>query len=561
MRADYWQGKRPVGIPDHIDPDQYTSVLSLFDQSCRKFCDRPAFSNMGVTLTYNDLNQLSDDFAAWLQTHTDLKPGDRFAVMLPNILQFPIVVFGALKAGLVLVNCNPFYTQRELTKQIKDSGARGVVFLNVLGDVVESILPDTELEHLIVTSLGDLHTVGKRLLINTVVRYLKRKVPKFDLPQAVPFTAVLEQGFSCQYQTVDIKPNDLALLQYTMGTTGISKGAMLSHRNLIANMLQVSALLSEPDEAGRAQFEDGREVIIAPLPLYHIYAFTAHCLCMVHQGNHNVLVADPRDTDAFISQLRQWNFTAFVGLNTLFVSLLDHKEFARLDFRHLKITLSGGTALNSSVSERWYSVTGCRIVEAYGLTEASPAVTINSISHPAIGTAGYPLPSTELRIVDELNHTLVEGEVGELCVRGPQVFAGYWQATDVTAMTLIDGWLHTGDIAYIDPEGLVHIVDRKKDMILVSGFNVYPNEIENVVSSHAKVAVCAAIGVPDKRAGEIVKLVVVPSDDSLSEDELLAWCRANLAGYKVPKIVEFRETLPLTPVGKILRRELKAELA
>ena len=559
MEASFWDGKRPAGVPDEIDPEHHESVLDLFQSSCRKFSDRPAFSNMGVTLTYAELERLANDFAGYLQSRPELQPGDRFAIVMPNLLQFPIAVFGALKAGLVVVNVNPFYTPREMKHQLKDSGAKGILFINMLGDLVESVLPHTDLQVLIRSTLGDMHTTSKRFLINAVAKYLKRKIPDHELTEAIPFLDALEIGYQKSHQDHHCQSSDVAMLQYTMGTTGISKGAILTHGNLVANMLQVRGVLSELDDSGQPVCMEGKEVVIAPLPLYHIYAFTAHCLCMVFLGNHNVLVTDPRDTEQFIRTLKQWRFSAFVGLNTLFLSLMRSKAFRQIDFSDLKVTLSGGTALNPKTSERWQKVTQSPIAEAYGLTEASPAVAINPFTHAVPGSAGFPVPNTSIMIADELGNELPLGEVGELCVQGPQVFQGYWNAPDLTAMTLKEGWLHTGDLAYIDNHSSIRIVDRKKDLIIVSGFNVYPNEIENVAMEHNKVGACAAIGVPDLRSGEIVKLIAVKSHPSLTEEELEAWLRANLAGYKVPKLIEFRDQLPMTPVGKIMRRQLRHE--
>ncbi len=557
MDSHFWDEIRANGVGHTIDLSLYDSVIQMFQESCQKYADRPAYSSLGVTLYFSDMERLSSDFAGYLQKKTHLEPGDKLAICLPNVLQFPIAVFGALKAGLVVVNINPMLTEREMKYQLCDSGAKALVFLDMVGDTVEAVLSETQIEFLVQASLGDMHTTGSRFLVNLVAKYLKKKIPHFKLPQAVPFLEMLNEGYELGFQSIQIKPEDQALLQYSMGTTGISKGAILSHKNLVANMLQVKEALSEQDSNGIHLVQHGREVVIAALPLYHIYAFTCHCLCMFYLGNHNVLVSNPKDMDSFMRVLRKWRFTAIVGLNTLFIAMMNNDQFNQLDFTDLKITLSGGSALARNTAEKWLEKTGKPIVEGYGLTEASPVVAVNSFLQPRQGSVGVPLPETLIKISDQLGNELPLGQVGEICVKGPQVFQGYWNAPDITAMSLKDGWLFTGDMAYVDEMGCIHIVDRKKDLIIVSGFNVYPNEIENVVSDHDRVHQCAAIGVPDSYSGEVVKLFVVPKDPDLTEQEILTWCRSNLAGYKVPKTIEFRNHLPLTAVGKILRRELK----
>jgi len=549
-----------ASVPTSLPPADHDSVLAVLERTCKTFPDRSAFTNQGVSLTYAELDRLSSDLAAYFQQRTPLQPGDRIALMLPNLLQFPIALFAALKAGLIVVPTNPFYSERELRHQLSDSGARAIVYLDMLGDRVEAVIGETQLEILIESSVGDMHTTGRRMLVNAVAKYLKKKIPTFELPQAIPFLDAVEQGYECVIDRLDPKPEDIALLQYTMGTTGVAKGAMLSHANLVANMRQVRSVLDERDEHGLPLFEEGRQLVIAPLPLYHIYAFTAHCLCMMAVGNHSVLITDPRDTDQLIKVLNRYRFNGIVGLNTLFQNLLEHPGFARVDFRDLRLTLSGGSALTRTVAERWSRVTGCEILEAYGLTETSPAITMNPLGRIKRGTVGLPVPDTDIRIQDEEGDALAPGEVGELCVRGPQVFRGYWHAPQATAESFTpDGWLKTGDLAWRDEDGYIKIVDRKQDLILVSGFNVYPNEIENVLLNHPGVAACAAVGVPDSHSGEVVKAFVVRRDPDATEAELDAWCRSNLAGYKVPKIIEFCEALPLTPVGKILRRELRGQ--
>ncbi|WP_410480877.1 long-chain-fatty-acid--CoA ligase FadD2 [Pseudomonas plecoglossicida] len=559
MQADFWNDKRPAGVPSTIDINAYTSVVEVFERSCKRFADRPAFSNLGVTLTYAELERHSAAFAAWLQQHTDLKPGERIAVQMPNVLQYPIAVFGALRAGLIVVNTNPLYTEREMRHQFKDSGARALVYLNMFGKRVQEVLPDTGIEYLIEAKMGDLLPTAKGWLVNTVVDKLKKMVPAYQLPQAVPFKQVLRQGRELSHKPVPLSLDDIAVLQYTGGTTGLAKGAMLTHGNLVANMLQVLACFSQHGPDGQKLIKDGQEVMIAPLPLYHIYAFTANCMCMMVTGNHNVLITNPRDIPGFIKELGKWRFSALLGLNTLFVALMDHPGFRQLDFSALKVTNSGGTALVKATAERWEALTGCRIVEGYGLTETSPVASTNPYGTQArLGTVGIPVAGTAFKVIDDDGNELPLGERGELCIKGPQVMKGYWQQPEATAQAMdAEGWFKTGDIAVIDPDGFTRIVDRKKDMIIVSGFNVYPNEIEDVVMGHPKVANCAAIGVPDERSGEAVKLFVVPREGGLSVDELKAYCKANFTGYKVPKHIVLRESLPMTPVGKILRRELR----
>ncbi|MGV8843627.1 MAG: long-chain-fatty-acid--CoA ligase FadD2 [Pseudomonas sp.] len=559
MQADFWSDKRPAGVPNTIDLDGYQSVIEVFERSCKKFADRPAFSNLGVTLSYAELNRHSAAFAGYLQQHTDLKPGDRIAVQMPNILQYPIAVFGALRAGLIVVNTNPLYTTREMRHQFKDSGVRALIYLNMFGKQVQDVLADTEIEVLIEARLGDLLPSLKGWLLNTFVKTIKKRVPDYQLAQAVPFKQVLARGQGHSLQPVTLTLEDVAVLQYTGGTTGVAKGAMLTHRNLIANMLQVDACLKEQRADGQPVLKEGQEIMIAPLPLYHIYAFTANCMCMMLNGNHNVLITNPRDIGAFIKELGKWQFSALLGLNTLFVALMDHPDFKRLDFSHFKVTLSGGTALVKATAERWQALTGCAVVEGYGLTETSPVASTNPFGAMLrLGTVGIPVPSTLFKVIDDEGGELALGERGELCIQGPQVMKGYWQHPQATAEALdAEGWFKTGDIGVIDPDGFVRIVDRKKDMILVSGFNVYPNEIEEVLMGHPKIASCAAIGVPDEHSGEAVKLFIVARDAGLTAAQVKAYCKENFAGYKVPKYIVFRDSLPMTAVGKILRRELR----
>ncbi|MCI3946712.1 long-chain fatty acid--CoA ligase [Pseudomonas syringae] len=559
MNADFWNDKRPAGVDAEVDLRAYQSVIDVFDRSCKKFAHRPAFSNMGVTLTYAELDHHSAAFAGYLQQHTQLVPGDRIAVQMPNLLQYPIAVFGAMRAGLIVVNTNPLYTAREMRHQFQDSGAKALVYLNLFGKLVQEVLPDTAIEYLIEVKMGDMQSAAKGWLVNTIVDKVKKLVPAFQLPQAVGFKRALRLGRDSRIEPVPQGLDDIAVLQYTGGTTGLAKGAMLTHGNLVANMQQVYACMRQQLPEGGPAFEEGGEVMVAPLPLYHIYAFTAHCMCMTLSGNHNILITNPRDISGFVKELRKWKFTAMVGLNTLFVALMNHPEFSKLDFSSLKSTNSGGTALVKATAERWLQMTGCTIVEGYGLTETSPVASANPYGSLArLGTVGIPVPGTAMKIIDDEGTELPFGERGELCIKGPQVMKGYWNQPDATAESLgADGWFKTGDIAVIGADGFVSIVDRKKDLIIVSGFNVYPNEIEDVVMAHPKVASCACIGVPDERSGEAVKLFVVPRDSGVSVEELKTFCKENFTAYKVPKQIVLRDSLPMTPVGKILRRALR----
>jgi long-chain acyl-CoA synthetase len=556
MTPNFWKDKYPDGIASEIDPDRYPNVQTVLRESCERFSDKIAFSNLGRSLTYRELYTLSGQFAAYLQNHTDLKPGDRIAIQLPNVLQYPIAVFGAMRAGLIVVNTNPLYTAREMQHQFKDAGAQALVCLANMAHLAEQVLPNTQIRYVIITEVGDLLPPIKRLVVNSVVKYVKKMVPAYHLPQAVKFTAALAKGQHETFKEVAPEGNDVAVLQYTGGTTGIAKGAMLTHRNLLSNMLQCQVLMA-------SNMNEGCEIVIAPLPLYHIYAFTFHCMAMMLLGNHNVLITNPRDLSGMVKDLSKWKFTGFVGLNTLFVALCNNEVFRALDFSSLKVTLSGGMALQHAVADRWEQVTGCGICEGYGMTETSPVVSVNPIQHRRLGTIGIPVPSTNCKVIDEDGVVQSFGQPGELCIKGPQVMKGYWNRPEATAEVLSpEGWLRTGDIAIIDPDGYIRIVDRKKDMILVSGFNVYPNELEDVLAQLPGVLQCAAIGVPDEKAGELIKVFVVPKPGaSLTTDQVLKHMHDNLTGYKRPKQVEFRDSLPTTNVGKILRRELRdAEL-
>lgn len=549
-----WLNAYPPGIGAEVDVNAFGSLVELFDDSCRRFADRPAYHNLGVTLTFADLERLSRDFAAHLLAQ-GLARGDRIALMMPNVLQYPVAMFGALRAGLTVVNTNPLYTPRELRYQLVDSGARAIVILENFAHVLEEVRADTQVKHIVTAALGDLAPLPRRLAVNFVARRLKHLVPHFDLPDALPFRQALAQGARRQFQPPVISPEDIAFLQYTGGTTGVAKGAMLTHRNMVANLLQLGALW------GRL-IEPGREVMITPLPLYHVFCLTCNCLLFLRHGGLNVLITNPRDIPAFISELGKWRFSMITGVNTLFNALLGHPRFAQLDFSMLKLGAAGGMALHPSVAERWQRITGKKLAEGYGLTEASPVVACNPFDAPQVGTVGVPLPSTDISIRDG-EVEVPPGQPGELCVRGPQVMPGYWNRPEETAKTrTADGWLRTGDIAIAQPDGFLKIVDRKKDLIIVSGFKVFPNEIEAVVGEHPAVLESGCVGLPDERSGQAIKLfVALRKGCSLSAEELREHCRQRLTGYKLPKYIEFRDSLPKTNVGKVLRRELAAEQA
>jgi long-chain acyl-CoA synthetase len=554
MTDNFWKDKYPVGVASEINPDEYQNIQAVLKQSCERFADKPAFSNLGKTLTYGELYKLSGDFAAYLQQNTDLQPGDRIAVQLPNLIQYPIVVFGAMRAGLIVVNTNPLYTAREMEHQFNDAGAKALVCLANMAHLAEEVLPKTGIKHVVITEVADMLPPLKRMLVNAVVKHVKKMVPAYSLPKAVKLNDALALGRGKAVREASPKSEDVAVLQYTGGTTGVAKGAMLTHRNIVANMLQCKALMG-------ANLNDGSEVLIAPLPLYHIYAFTFHCMAMMLSGNHNILISNPRDLPAMIKDLGKYRFSGFVGLNTLFVALCNSEDFRKLDFSALKVTLSGGMALQLATAERWKQVTGCPICEGYGLTETSPVASVNPIEHIQIGTIGIPVPSTQFKVINDDGQELAQGEIGELCIKGPQVMKGYWQRPEATDEVIdADGWFKTGDIGVIQEDGYIRIVDRKKDMILVSGFNVYPNELEDVLASLPGVLQCAAIGVPDEKSGEAIKLfVVVKPGESLTKEQVMQHMHDNLTGYKRPRYVEFRESLPTTNVGKILRRELRDE--
>lgn len=531
--------------------EQYNSITDIFHAAVNRYAAKPAFTCMGQTLSFADLDRLSSAFAAWLQHETDLEPGDRIAIQLPNVLQFPVAVFGALRAGLVVVNTNPLYTEREMVHQFKDANAKAIVILANMASKLEKVRDDTEIKHILVTELADLHKAPKRWLINGVVKHVKKMVPAYSLPDALSFRGVLQKGASLSHQDIHRDLDDLAALQYTGGTTGMPKGAMLSHRNLVANMLQAR-------EAIGSTLKNGEELIIAPLPVYHIYTFTVNCLFLMETGNHSLLITNPRDLDAFVKELKGLPFTGFIGLNTLFNALCNREDFKQLDFSRLHLTISGGMALTTASAQRWKEVTGCDVAEGYGLTETSPIVSFNPVDASKLGSIGKPVAGTLVKVVDADGNDLAFGQPGELCVQGPQVMKGYWQREEETAYAIdADGWFHTGDIAVIDEDGYIRIVDRKKDMILVSGFNVYPNEVEDVIAGHPDILEAAAVGVDDEESGEAIKLFVVSKNDQLSVEDVRSWCKKDLAGYKVPRYVEFRDTLPKTNVGKVLRRQLR----
>ncbi|QAU23595.1 long-chain-fatty-acid--CoA ligase [Dyella sp. M7H15-1] len=548
-----WLDHYPAGVPAEIDLDQYTSVTAVIEEAFERFSQRPAFHSFGKRLSYGEVDKLSRQFASYLTGELKLTKGDRFAIMMPNCLQYPIALLGALRAGLTVVNTNPMYTARELKHQLEDSGAKAILVLDNFAATLQQVVGETEAKHVITTGIGDL-LGAKGAVMNLVVKHIKKMVPPVNLPHAVRFNDALKRGARYPLTQPKVGHDDIAFLQYTGGTTGVAKGAMLTHGNMIANMLQAGSWIG-------ANLKEGQEVVITALPLYHIFSLTANGLVFMRLGGLSWLITNPRDMPGFVKELRKSGFTAFTGVNTLFNGLLNTPGFSELDFSKLRLCLGGGMAVQRAVADRWKKVTGCTLAEAYGLTEASPAVCINPLDLKDYnGSIGLPIPSTDIEIWSEDNQPLPQGDVGELMVRGPQVMKGYWQHPDETAKVLTpDGWLHTGDIGKADENGYFYIVDRKKDMILVSGFNVYPNEIEDTVMKHPGVAEVAAIGMTDEHSGEAVKLFVVRRDPNLTVEQLKEFCRENLTGYKRPKVIEFRDSLPKSNVGKILRRELRDE--
>ena len=549
-----WLEQYPQGVPPEIDMSEFSSLKDILEKSCERFRDKPAYSNMGATLSYAEIDRLSTEFGAYLQKVAGLDRGSRIAIMMPNLLQYPIAVFGALRAGITVVNTNPLYTPRELEHQLCDSGAEAIVILENFADTLEKVIGKTSIRTVITTQIGDMLPFPKSLIINLVVKHVKKMVPQWNIPGTVRFKEALAQGRSQALEDLPLNHDDIAFLQYTGGTTGVAKGAVLSHGNLVANLQQAAAWIG-------TGLKLGEEKVVTALPLYHIFCLTANCLTFMKFGGENILITNPRDMPAFVKELGKHRFTAMTGVNTLFNGLLNTPGFEELDFSPVKLTLGGGMAVQEAVAIRWKKLTGAPLLEAYGLTETSPAVCINPIDLDDYnGSIGLPIPSTEVGFFDEDNKEVERGEIGELYVRGPQVMQGYWNRPDETTATITEGgWLHTGDMGYIDEHGYCFIVDRKKDMVLVSGFNVYPNEIEDVVAKHAGVLEVACIGVPDEKSGEAVKIVVVRKDPNLTRDMLIAHCREQLTGYKVPRHVEFRDELPKTNVGKILRRALKDE--
>jgi long-chain acyl-CoA synthetase len=547
-----WLKSYDQGIPEEIDPNEYSSIADLLNKSFDKFADKDSYSCMGTTLTYRELKTASLKFASYLQNDLGLKKGSRVALMMPNILQYPIALFGILQAGMVAVNVNPLYTARELEHQLKDAGAEAIVIFANSAHVLEKVIGNTPVKHVMVTQIGDLLKFPKNYLVNFVLKYVKKMVPDYSLPGSIKFVDALANGDFQKFKPVEVTHEDTAFLQYTGGTTGVSKGAVLTHKNIISNLLQARAWIKN-------FITEGGETIITPLPLYHIFSLTANCLCFSSIGATNVLITNPRDFKGFVKELSKWNFTAITGVNTLFNALMNEPGFSELDFSHLKLTLGGGMAVQRSVAEKWKEITGAPLIEAYGLTETSPAACMNPMTLKEFsGTVGLPISSTIVSIKDDDGNDLAHGEDGEICIKGPQVMQGYYNRPEETAKVMTsDGFFRTGDIGHMSPDGYVKIVDRKKDMILVSGFNVYPNEVEDVVSSHPGVFESAAVGVPDEKSGEAIKVFVVKQDDGLSVDDLKSYCSENLTGYKRPKHFEFRPDLPKSNVGKILRKDLR----
>lgn len=550
-----WLKSYPAGMPAELPAPEFQSVRDMIEFSLREFADRPAYSNMGTTLTFADLDRLSMQFACYLQQTLDLTRGERVAIMLPNVLQYPVALCGIFRAGLVVVNVNPLYTARELRHQLSDSGAKCIIILENFADTLEEVIADTNVEHVVTTELGDLLAWPKRPITNFVLKRIKKVVPAFSLPGSVSLRRALKSEAGARLEAVELGYADIAFLQYTGGTTGLSKGAMLSHRNMVYNVHQSFAW-----QAGA--FDDiDRIIAITALPLYHIFSLQSNCLTIMLEGGENILITDPRNLSGFVAELKRHKFAFFTGVNTLFATLLNTPGFADVDFSSLRLTIGGGMAVQEAVSRKWLEVTGQPIVQAYGLTETSPAAIVNPLGVKEFtGSIGLPIPSTEVRICDDDGNDVEAGGVGEICIRGPQVMEGYWQNVEETENVMLpDGWFRTGDIGRMDQKGYVFIEDRKKDMILVSGFNVYPNEIEGLIVEMEGVLEAAAIGVPNEKSGEVVKLFIVRSDPAVTENDVMNFCRDNLTGYKVPKQIEFRDELPKTNVGKILRRALRDE--
>jgi long-chain acyl-CoA synthetase len=550
-----WLKSYPDGVPAEVDLNRLRTLAQLIDETCARNADSVAYVQMGRSLTYRELDRLARNFAAYLQKTAGLAKGERFAIMLPNVLQYPIAMFAALRSGLAVVNTNPLYTAPELEHQLADSGATAILVLENFAHVVEKVLPRTKLKHVFVTSVGDLLGFPKSAIVNYVVRKRRKQVPQWHIDGAVSFNSALSEGQRLTPDAVDVRPDDVAFLQYTGGTTGVAKGAMLTHANVSANILQAEAWITPI-------FRQKTATLITPIPLYHIFALTANCLLFLRLGWRNILIINPRDFPAVIKELKKYPFTYISGVNTLFNALLNQPGFDTVDFSELKITLGGGMAVQASVAKRWKEVTGKILTQAWGLTETSPAACINPPLEDFNGAIGLPIPSTDIAIKDDAGNDLAVGEIGEICVRGPQVTVGYWNRPDETAKVMLPGhWLRTGDIGRMDERGYVFIEDRKKDMILVSGFNVYPNEVEAIAASHPGILEAAAVAQPDEHSGEVVALFVVRKDPSLTERAIIDFCRQSLAAYKVPRHVYFREELPKTNVGKILRKALREEVS
>lgn len=550
-----WLNSYPKGVPAEINPDQFDSIIEILNQSCKQYKNDPAFYNFGVTITYQQLDEYAEAFAAYLQQVLHLKKGDRIALMMPNVLQYPVALLGAFRAGLILVNVNPLYTAPELIHQLNDADVATIVVLSNFLGTVEKALPSTPVKNVIVSDIGDLFPRPKAWFMHFFLKYVKKKIPKVAIPHLIPFRQALKQGRNHTLEKVKLSREDVAFLQYTGGTTGISKGAMLTHRNLIANMLQAEAWFS-------SVFKNEQEIMITALPLYHIFSLTANCLFMTKIGGLNILITDPRNITHLVEELSKFKFTVMTGVNTLFLALLNHAKFAKLDFSSMKVVLAGGMAVQRPVAEKWYAVTGKPLLEAYGLTETSPCATINPADLKAYnGTVGLPVSSTEVCIMDDMYNELPFNTPGELAIRGPQVMLGYWRNPKETQKVFTkDGWLLTGDVASVSEQGYVRILERKKDMILVSGFNVYPNEIEDVLMHMPGISEAAVVGVQDDNSGEAIKAFIVKNNPNLTTNDIIHFCRENLTGYKIPKYVEFCRELPKTNVGKILRRALKAEI-
>jgi len=549
-----WLQQYPAGVPTDIDPDEYASIRDLFDEAVATHGNKPAYSNMGATLTFAQLDELTKAFAAWLQKKSGLVAGDRVALMMPNVLQYPIALFGVLRAGMVVVNTNPLYTARELEHQLTDSGAKCIVIVENFAHVLQQVLPRTGLKKVLVTRVGDLLGWPRGLIVNFVLRHVRKQIPKWNMPGAMTFKSALSSGLGLKLAPPSLGPDDIAFLQYTGGTTGIAKAAVLTHRNMVANVLQTTAWIFPAMRAG------GARVIITALPLYHIFALTTNCLAFLPFGACNVLITNPRDFPGFVAELKKHKFNFISGVNTLFNGLLHAPGFETIDFSSLRVSFAGGMALQGVVAERWKKVTGCVMTQGWGLTETSPVATANPIGADFNGSVGLPIPSTDVSIRDDDGKEVATNAVGEICVFGPQVMRGYWNRPDETEKVMFGDWLRTGDIGRINAAGFVFIEDRKKDMILVSGFNVYPNEVEAVAAEHPGVLEVAAVAQADEVSGEVVALFVVKKDPALTVQSLITHCRTQLTGYKVPKHVYFRDELPKTNVGKILRRALRDEL-